>query len=502
MKVSAARRTSAQGTSAVLADFLDACERWLIRCSRRPGRWLAAFSVLLGVQITPLWYSTPDTVVYLSMARSIATRHRLAALGNLQLGLPPGYPLLISPAFLFSDRPFFILSIIHWGMAILLMLGVYRWFHRRWPVAALALTGLVMVNVSVWIHYRRPLSELAFMTVLIWTVQALNAVLTAQSSRRALWRTVPASGLLVLLSMIREVGVFCGLGFCVGALINVRRARMRWPAAIVLSLIVGVPSALAVAGFLLPAVAMKASSVAPLGTHVDGLMHPPVAAPTERLTEGVRLRITDIGQLLIPGMFNAYARQGNWLDLNDAVFILVSVFVAIGWWKLVRNTTDVFALTLPFYLLAYVVWAFPGNRYMLPMLPVLLASVWYVIEPLRRRRLPMLAVLFAAHLAVAVAYWVLRDLPRARMCDAQWSTVEQLAASIDHDPRTVATSNVPECVVLMLALRLDRPVRLPRADASIDPNAGWVLMPESDRVAAGFVPVARAAPYLLARKLD
>ena len=77
-------------------------EGWLESCGRHPKRGLAAIAALLGVQTSGLWYSTPDTVVYLSIARGIATRHRLAALGNLQLGLPPGYPLLISPAFLFS----------------------------------------------------------------------------------------------------------------------------------------------------------------------------------------------------------------------------------------------------------------------------------------------------------------------------------------------------------------------------------------------------------------
>lgn len=470
-------------------------EDWLADCSRRPVRWLVTLATLLAAQISPWWYPTPDTVVYLSTARGIAVRHSLGALGNAQIVFPPGYPLLLSPAFLLGARPFLALSVIHWCMALVLMLGVYRWMRHRCPDAALLLTGLVMLNVSVWIHYRRTLSELAFMTVLIWSVQSLDALRAANSLRTAIKRALPASALLLLLSMIREVGLLVGLGFGLAALIDTWRHRMRWRAALLLTLLVIVPAALAVAGFVRYDAAMKVASSAPMGTHLDGVTYPTTTL-VERLTEGLRLRISEVGRLLIPGMFNAYGRPGNWLDLNVIVYVPVFILVAVGWWRFVRRQRDVFALTLPIYLFAYILWPFEaGTRYMLPMLPVLLASVWCLLEPLRQRRLSMLAVLLIGHLGVALGHWMIKEIPRARACHAQWDSVERLALGIGNDS-VAFSANVPPCVQFMLELSLDHLVPVSRNDGG-DRDVRWFVTPDAAPVARGFSVSRRAAPYTL-----
>jgi len=470
-------------------------EDWLTDCTRRPGPWLALFAALLAAQISPWWYSTPDTVLYLSTARSLAVSHTLATLGNPQIGFPPGYPLLMSPAFLLGDRPFLLLSIIHWCMAVVFMLGVYRWARRCCPHAALLLTGLVMVNVSVWIHYRRALSELAFMTVLIWAVHSLDAMREAKSLRSALARALPASALLLLLSMIREVGLVVGVGFGVAVLVDAWRVRTRRPAALLLGVIVGIPAAIAVAGFVRYDAAMRVASAAPIGTHMDGLTYPTTTL-VERFTEGLRLRISEVGRLLIPGMFNAYGRPGDWLDLNVAVYVPMFVVVAVGWWRLVRRQHDVFALTLPFYFLAYTFWPFEaGARYMLPMLPVLLVSVWYIIEPLQRHRLGILAILLIGHLGVAMGHWIIKDIPRGRDCHAQWGNVEQLATRIQADS-VLLTASVPQCVQLMLSLSLDRAVHVSR-DYADDRDVRWIVMPEVEQAARGFSVAQHAGPYKL-----
>ena len=114
-----------------LADTQAACEAWLARAEQRPARWLTLFAVVLGLQIGPLWYASPDGAAYVSIARSIAAGGPVARLGNPQLGFPLGYPLLISPAFLTGPRPFLLLSIVHWVLAVIFMLGVHRWLRRR-----------------------------------------------------------------------------------------------------------------------------------------------------------------------------------------------------------------------------------------------------------------------------------------------------------------------------------------------------------------------------------
>lgn len=477
-------------------------EDWLTACNRHPAPWLAGFAVLLAMQISPWWYPTPDTVVYLSTARSIAVRHTLATLGNAQIVFPPGYPLLVSPAFLLGDRPFLVLSIIQWCMAIVLMLGVHRWMRRHCPGGAPLLTGLVMVNVSVWIHYRRTLSELAFMTMLIWAAQSLDAVRESKPLRSAFLRALLASACVLLLSMIREVGLAVCVGFGAAVLVDTWRGRMRWPTALVLMLIVVAPASIAVAGFVRYDAAMKVASSAPLGTHLDGLMNPP-ATLVWRLIEGLRLRIGEVGRLLIPGMFNAYGRPGDWLDLNVIVYVPVFVLVAVGWWRFIRRRSDVFALTLPCYVLAYILWPFEaGTRYMLPMLPVLLGSVWCLIEPLRQRRLTLLAILLVGHLGVAMGHWIIKDIPRARACHAQWGSVDQLVTGLGSDARVALSPHLPPCVHFMLELSLDRLLPISTSDDG-NRDAQWMVTPEAEPDVTGFSVSLRAPPYkLLARDPD
>ena len=86
------------------------------RARRRGGErmplWLLALVGLFALQVSPLWYTTPDSVRYLSIARHIAAGSGIADLDNAAPCFPPGYPLLIAPAFLASARPFLAIAAI------------------------------------------------------------------------------------------------------------------------------------------------------------------------------------------------------------------------------------------------------------------------------------------------------------------------------------------------------------------------------------------------------
>src|SRR5262249_32015829 len=157
------------------------------------GRWLAILAFLFAVQISPSWYPTPDSCCYLSIARSMAAGHSPTNLGSSQLYYAPGYPALISPVFLLSDRPFLWLALEQWLFAMIFMLGVYHWTRQLIPSAALLITALATVNNELWCLYRRPLSEMAFMAVLIWVMNLLNAVLRAPAARATSLRILLAS---------------------------------------------------------------------------------------------------------------------------------------------------------------------------------------------------------------------------------------------------------------------------------------------------------------------
>lgn len=450
------------------------------------------------MQISPWWYPAPDAVYYLSIARSLVRHHHLATLENPQLGFPPGYPLLVSPAFVLSDRPFLVVSVIHLFLAIALMVGTYRWARRWSPDGALLVTALVMVNVSFWIHYRRVLSEVAFMTCMVWSVHALNAVVAAPSRRDAFRRAVPAAALLVAVCMIREVGVVIAGGFALALLLEARRDNVEWWPAVLLVAAVGLPAAATVVGFIGYEAAMRATSPAPVGTHLEGLLH--TTAPlVPQLVEGVRLRVSEVGRLLIPGMFKSYARRGVWLDVNLFIYVPVFALVALGWWKFVRRCNDVFALTLPFYLAAYVVWSYDsGTRYMLPMLPVLAVCLWSLLDGWRRHRLTIVTSLLVAHLGVAAGYWLAIDLPRARACSAGADQLSELVPKIPVRVMGTGGADVPACERWLLAFALDRPVL--QVDQARLADVDWMVVPTSWPEPAGYRRSATAGQYQLLLK--
>ncbi len=473
-------------------------EQWLGRQDAHPLPWLAAFAILLAVQISPLWYPTPDAVAYLSIARSIATAHRLSNLGGVHLGYPPGYPLLISPAFLISTRPFMALSIIHWILAVVFMAGVYRWTRGLAPGAAVLLTGLTMVNVALWIYYRRTLSEMAFMAAMIWTVTALDSALEAGSARRSAAWTAAAIALLIVLVMIRETGVLIAAGLVVAASLRIRDGKLSWTRGALIAAAIAAPAAAAVGGFLFYDLSTaRTAPSAVFGTHLSGFFE--TSTPIlSRVVEGLRLRISEAGRLIVPGMFKAYAGRGQWLHVDILVYAAVFVLIAAGWWRLMSRRRDVLAAAAPLYFALYVAWAFDADtRYLLPLLPLLFVCLWFAIEPLRTWRLSVLAILLVAHLAVAIGYWTAVEIPRARLCDDEWAPAAALAPELkDATGIVVATRHVPECARLMLSFLIDRPVaeRTARSDF---PDAQAILERWDDPNPPGFDVRQSAGPYKL-----
>ena len=476
-------------------------EQKLDAFNQQPRRWLTVLAFLLAIQISPHWYPTPDGCSYLSIARSIAAGGMPTNLGSRQLYYAPGYPLLISPAFLFSDRPFLLLSIMQWLLTVVFMLGVYQWSRRLFPPAALVVTALATVNVEFWCLYRRTLSEIAFMAVLIWLVNLLNAALTARSSRDACVRILLGSLLLAGLVAIRQAGIVFAAGFGAAMIVQACRGRVRWFHAVAGSLVVGIPATFVFLGIIHHdrELAVAAQSV----TYVDHITNSDYNWMAQ-LIEGIRLRISEIGRITIPGMYKSYARRGDWLNVNMAIYVAWSSLLLAAWWRLVRQSKDVFALTLPFYAALYVVWPFDqATRFFVPLVPLLMTCVWLVFERWQQYRMRILTGLLAAHGAVAIGYWVGVDAPRARKDNAQWAAVEQLAAPIRANGGPVLALHIRDNTALMLQYVLDRHLREARDSTGVPADVDWVILSRGVPVFQGFRVYSRAGKYqLVCRKPD
>ena len=88
-------------------------ERWIQRFATRLWFCIGIFAaVLFALQVRSWWSPTPDVTGYFSIARSVWSGEGLSNLGNRVLHYAPGYPLLISPAVVFGDRAFLLISLM------------------------------------------------------------------------------------------------------------------------------------------------------------------------------------------------------------------------------------------------------------------------------------------------------------------------------------------------------------------------------------------------------
>jgi hypothetical protein len=471
---------------------LPALETWLTRADARPAGWLVLMAVLSAAQTSTLWYATPDALNYLSIARSIAAGGEWRRLGDAQLGYPLGYPLLISPVF-WTGAPLRSLSVLHWLMAVAFMLGVYKWARAQLDAGALWATALVMANVNVWILYRRALSECAFLVVMIWLVNLANRVFAEPDTEPRLrrWRLLATGLLLILLTAIREAGALFGVAFMLMALGQARRGAMRWRTTLAPLLVAG--AAIALAAVTLPAERLAAAGPAFSG-NLAGYADATSAVDTAPLTR-LHLRMSEIGQLVVPGMFKAYGER--WLDINTPVYALLLAAVCCGWWKLARRGGDVYTVAAPLYLGLHLAWPYAaGPRYMLPLLPLLVVCLLSLVaSPPRRAMLAAGAAIL--HGGVALGYWLAVDRPRAVDCQRAVATLAPFVAAIDPADAARGAAALPPCVRLGVELALDRRVVALRAGVAPDPATGWLVSDDAAFAASGFSLRARAGEYAL-----
>lgn len=461
--------------------------------------WLLALVALFALQVSSDWYTTPDSVRYLSIARHIAAGMGIADLDNTAPCFPPGYPLLVSAGFAFSERPFLAIAVIHVGLVLVLACATWAWSRRWLGAGAPWATALVLVNASLWYHFRRPLSELAFMTAAMVAVDLLNALRegSAPTGRRAL-QIAGAAALLAALPLIREVGVVFAVGFAAVSLLDARSGRL--PRGTAPSLVVSLAACGigATALFLAYDVWAARSGATPAAIHLASLLEPPVDH-ARWTSEALLHRIGELARLLVPGGLHNRPLE-EWLDPRIAVYAPVTFVVLIGWWTLAKRR-DVLAVTAPFYVGIYLVWGFEaGTRYMLPLLPLVAGSLWCALAFLERARTPAFAALIAIHLTVSLYGWRAHDAPAARACTSSWPTVEALVRAIPPGARVSTSGEVPECIWSTLSFVLDRGVASDPAPWPGATSSEWRVEPGGRPAVANAEVVAQAGGFRVLRR--
>jgi hypothetical protein len=211
-------------------------------------------------------------------------------------------------------------------------------------------------------------------------------------------------------------------------------------------------------------------------------------APVARFLHGLIYRINDVGCLMVPALWKASIPPDRLFTLPLILFVALFAIVVLGWRRIVHRKIDVLVLTFPAYLVLYSHWVCdqPGGRFMLPMLPIITACLWFGIGPLVKRPTIVFGLLIAAHLAQSTAYWLCIDAPRAYVANQNWSMVDRLAKVIRRDPGEVAITDAAEPACQGLWLELDWEFRLHGLRQAPGPYVMWIVEPAGEKPVNGF----------------
>jgi Dolichyl-phosphate-mannose-protein mannosyltransferase len=454
-------------------------EQLLAVAKTRSGLGLTALALLFAVQISPSLYPSVDGCLYLKTVSDFLSAERLDDFCCL---VPPGYPILIAPAFLFGDRPFLAVSILNWLLAVATIGGVYFWARRLMPTRALLLTTAVAVNISLWTFYRRPTKEIATLAFLMWTVNAMHGLLGERRTSRVIWLTAAVTFLTAYLVLIRYAAITLAVAFAIAAALLARRGLLRRARAVGMSAAICLVSATALVSWL---VYDKAHGTG--GTYIDALVgvyrgssavdsqsqdataHDGQDSEGQRdrhFTRAALYRMNDLSCLTVPGLWKGSSSSAQALGVSTILGAVVLGVLALGWWKISSRQIDVLAILLPIYLPLYAHWdcAQPGGRFLLPMLPIILACVGSGVMAIlrqvtpvtiRRAQVPLLAAYLLAHLGQSAGYWLLIDAPRATECQQNLPLADRLAGKIQKHSGYVAVAQSLERMCNGLWLDLD-----------------------------------------------
>jgi len=506
-------------------DLHPRLSRLVAAARSRDGLGLAALALLFAIQINPWLYPSEDGCLYLQTVHSFFSVEHFASFRCL---VPPGYPLLIAPAFLFGDRPFLAVSIVSWLLAVATIAGVYVWARRLLPTAALLLTAAVAVNISLWTFYRRPSKEVATLAFLLWTVNLMHRLLGERRLGRAIGLTVGVTLLTAYLVLIRYAAITLVPAFAMAAVWTARQRGVPLTRALAMSAAIGGVSAAALVCWLAydawhgtggtylnsmiavyhGAPAHESSDDA-ASSGADNETGPPPHHP-RHLLRAALYRLNDLTCLTIPGLWMGRASAAERLGVSTVLGGLLLAVAAFGWWRMFSRRVDVLALLLPIYLLVYAHWdcAQPGGRFLLPMLPILLACVGLGLWHLARTTAPFIgprwqatfvAAFLGTHLTQASGYWLWRDAPRARECSQNLAMVDRLAVRVRPQAGLVAVAADLEQSCNGLWLDLDwRRLRI--LDSQLHERLEWIVDPAGADPHDGFAVVCVDGPFQLSRR--
>jgi 4-amino-4-deoxy-L-arabinose transferase-like glycosyltransferase len=466
----------------------------------RRHRWIVAaiFALLLAIQITPEFKMSPDGVSYMSIARNLILRGRLERLGSPHIRYAPGYPIFISPAFLFGPRPFIAVQLLQWIYAMVSMLGVYIWFARYAGRSAIWIAALTMASAGYWDLFRTASSEIVFMPCVIWAGVFMARCIDARRPDGALMLAIV---LAALACATRQAGAMLVPGFVLALILGALRGRVAWPRALALGAVFAICIAIVSWGLI----AFDHWGIRQIASGDSGytaVFYKPGRSLVGQTAEGLRRQIAEVGRLLIPGMWKTHSREHEFLNINNLIYAAVFVPVAIGWWRFCRETIDPLALALPFFVALYIIYPYDsGTRFTVPVFPVVAGCVWFLLKTHPDKRAAIFLVLTVIHALVAIGFW-LDDAAHVRRRYQRWPEIERIASAIPPRAKVIALRGEIDDRWMFLMWLTDRPVAPETLNDPVAPSVDRIVTGAAEGIQSGFQIEAVVDDYRIEKRIS
>jgi hypothetical protein len=524
-------------------------ERWIERANWRPKLCLGVLAILMAVQVSPWLYPAVDGCLYLKTIREFLSTRNLASFhcyvppGYLPL-IAPAFAFgdrpflaisilqwlmslaLIGGLYVWARREFPATAVL---FTAVVMVNISVWTYYRRPLKEIASMAILMWTVNlmhVLLDERRRARVIsltcaaALLTTYLTLIRYAAITVAIGFAWAACWRAYRDKlgwGRAIFMSSV--VGItaasalagwlyydkaYGGGGIYWREVASVYSEQTNPPETVIENALPpqgpnaaanvanknfnSVPANVAASVDSAPQTGVSIAAAAPKEDVGESWLASPLVAPVARFLHGLIYRINDVGCMLVPALWKANIPPDRLLTLPLVLFVLLFAVVALGWLRILRRKIDVLVLTFPAYLVLYSHWVCdqPGGRFMLPMLPIITACLWYGISPFVKRPTIVFGLLIVAHLAQSTAYWLCIDAPRAYQANQNWAMVDRLADVIRRKPGEVAITDAAEPVCQGLWLELDWEFRLHGLKQAPGPYVMWIVEPVGERPLSGF----------------
>jgi hypothetical protein len=377
----------------------------------------ALHAVLALATLQPAPHPGGDNAVYLALARGLLEgegyRDFFDPAAPRHTQFPPGFPAIVAGALLLGAQPWVPLKGMVVAFSAAAVALTFLWLlRRRRPLAAVGVALLVAIGPGVLRLAHTELSDVPF-----WTFTMAALLAWERAPRRAAGRVAAGALAVAAAYLVRTAGVTLVAAAAISFAL-----RRRWRHAVILA-----------AGVVPPLAAWALWSRGG-GGYADAFRHVNPYDPGAG-TVGPRDLLLRLWENV-----GAYADRhlpmlltGSESRLLLPLTVAVVVLAAYGWASRVRRP-GVAEVFLPLYLAMLLVWpvAWAGTRFLLPVLPLLLAyageGLWRAARETRGRVPPAAAGAVAVALVALAALPALgRDVGAGAVCRADYRAGDRYA---------------------------------------------------------------------------